>query len=306
MFAESSLQLAIQDLGVNQQVPLVADPLAREHCASPDIADPTAPLYIRIGAPLPVTVESAQDRFFVRGNLEKMNWALYEEISGGLRKVIAAQLKVEVETLAMTKLLAVEAGHAKQYVEIAVPPSHGQAFTSVDTQEKVGTYLHVLRGKPLPEGSSDGDSGLAGVIECAREVRQAIGGKTLPATCTITSSGWDTPMHLAGKLGDKPEERPTEPKEEDINCLVDGYIKSQRVVHLLPVSDGSAESPAAKREGRMVVAFDEERWFDDIAALAAKRCQVVRVTYRQVLVGKKKLLQLVDLGAVANPCDDAR
>ena len=190
----------------------------------------------------------------MRGDLDKMNWALYKEIAGGLRKLVAAQLGVEVEALVINELLLVEADHAMQYVEITVPPVHRHAFVSADTQEQVGTYLHVLSGKALPQESSEGAEGPGQAVAIAREVRAAIGGKTLPAVCTVSSNGWDAALQLSGRLGDKPEQQTSKPEEYLILCHVDGYVKSKRLVHLLPLSNGDGEDRGRKRAGRKLVA----------------------------------------------------
>lgn len=317
MFAESSLHLAIQDLGIHEPTLLAADRLPRHERQTPDHSGTSSgnDLYVRLGVPLPVSVETGHSGIFVRGDLEKMNWAPYEAISRGLRKLIAARLNVDVEALAMNKLLVVETDHATQYVEIVVPPDHGQDFSSADTQGDVDTFLRVVKGEPLHPSSGDSlilaqppaaadrgcddgprrESCQSRAADFAREVRAAVGGKTLPAACTIDSPGWSSPMQLSGKLGDRPPKQRSEPEQRVIDCHIDGYLKSQRLVHLIPVSAGNQESAGVKRDGRKTVAFDEEQWFEVIATLAAKRGLVVRATYRCVSDGKKELLQLVDL-----------
>jgi hypothetical protein len=216
-----------------------------------------------------------------------------------LRKLVAERLKVDVSALAMTQLLMLDAGQAMQYVEIEIPSAHGDAFASADSQEEVGAFLHVLSGKVMPETVEGGGNAFARAVEIAREVRTAIGGKTLPSACTVTSTGWEAALQLSGKLGDKPEPPPSKPEDHVILCHVDGYLKKQRYVHLLPLAGGEGDTTNHKREARKIVAFDEERWFAHIAALAAERGQVVRASYRRVVDGKRELLQLIDLAPLA-------
>lgn len=311
MIAESSLQIAAQQ-------PLIADRLPP---VTTDRQQSTArhDLYLRLGVPLAVSVESCEDGIRVRGDLEKMNWAVYEVISRGLRKLIATRLSIDPELLALNKLLVVDSGHATQYFEILVPPSHGATFASANTQADITTFLRVVKGERLPEdepiaqektpgqtadaavpvGSAPfGTTNGASPADLAREVRAAIGGKTLPAACTIDSPSWSTSMSISGKLGERLRNPPSEPQVLEIDCHVDGYLKSQRLVHLLPVLL-SSDAGGTKRDGRKVVAFDEEKWLDRIASLASKHGQLVKATYQCVVDDRRELLQLLDIASIA-------
>lgn len=323
MISETSLHRAIEELGTHVQVPLVAEPLSQNTQQLAGLPGSTASgdLYVRLGVPLAVSVETGRNGILVRGDLEKMNWSLYEEVSGGIRKVVAASLGVDFESLALNKLMVVDESHATQYFEIVVPSGHGQSLTSDGTQANIATYLQVVKGERLPEeprhtdalarspvtGEESGDDARhqercrSLAIDLAREVRAAVGGKTLPAACTIDAPGWSSPMELSGKLGEKIRTPPSAPEKRVIECYIDGYLKSQRVVHLLPVSSGSDESVGAKRDGRKIVAFDEEQWFGEIADLARERGLLARATYSCVTDGSKQLLQLMDLVIVAGP-----
>jgi hypothetical protein len=310
---------AIERLALQEQVPLAADRLPSGRGA--DIANRTANddrLYVRLGVPLPVAVETKQSRIHMRADWERMYWGPYTAVARGLREVIAGNLYVKADALALNKLLVVEADRATQYVEIVVPQNHAERFTSVDTQANVKTFLRAVKGEPLPfnvgdasgvahdsygaEGQThladEAQGGPSRAIELAREVRAAVGGTTLPAACIIEASGWQAPMQLSGRLGDKLRAVPSAPKERIIDCRLDGYIKSQRLVHLMPVS--TREKGKARSDGRKIVAYDEEKWFTTIAVLAAKQDQLVRATYREVIDGKKERLQLTNLEAVAD------
>lgn len=288
---------------------------ARSNISDPDEDER---LYVMLTVRLPVQVETTQLGIQLRADWERMYWGAYTAIAGGLRKLLAGYLEVGADALAFYKVLMVVVDSATQCVEIVIPKSHAAKFTSVDIQSHIKTFLSVLMGDPLPcdigdaagvarEPDAEGHAhhlpngnprGPSLAIELAREVRAAVGGTTLPAACTIEGSGWEAPLPLSGRLGEKPRPAPSTPRELTLECRLDGYIKSQRVVHLLPMST-SSERVKARSDGRKIVAYDEERWFRDIASLASERGQIVRATYLEVIDGTKQRLELTNLEAVA-------
>lgn len=310
----SLLHAAIADLAEREQVPLTADAL-------PGIGTPTAAprsighsddrLYVRLGVPVPVKLQTVGDNIHMRADWERMYWGVYTAVAMGIRKLLAARLGVECKELDLHKLLVVEPDHATQFVEVVVPKQLADAFNSPDTQDEVKTFLHIVKGRELPEDSAAYDASTSGLTHevdglvpqplsiakrIAHEVREAAGGKTLPAACSIDAPGWEAPMKLEGKLGDKPPKASgKKPEKITLTCLVDGYVKSQRVVHLLPLTTNHDKSSKRIGDGRKVVAFKEEAWLAEIAALAAAPGLTACATYLEVDDGGKARLHLLNI-----------
>jgi hypothetical protein len=283
----------MEELAVRMQVSRAVERLSRDGHTSTDPNEDR--VHVRLGVPLPVQVEAKHDCIHMRADWERMNWGTYTAIAQGLRKLVAGDLQIEADALKLNKLLIVDGDRAVQYVEIVVPKNHAPRFTSAETRANFKNFLTVVTGEPLSD-ATQGDPSLA--IECAREVRAAVGGKTLPAACFIQASGWEAPLALSGRLGAKPPAAASTREELTIECRVDGYIKSQRLVHLLPVST-SNERGKARNDGRRMVAYDEAIWFKTIASLASEPGQLVRATYEQVFDGMKERLKLTNLEPIA-------
>lgn len=244
----------------------------------------------------------------------QLNWKPHLVIRDGLRKTVAAQLRVSECDIHVGCSLYVHADTDKATARLWIEPPASQAamFCTTDVQDVVQRYVDSLSGKKTHDSdvacALSVDHGSAEACESAScderqsdqqalatelslvaaNVRSIVGGCTLKLPCEIASPAWgDKTFEVSGKLAPKPPRLPSVKKEaQTFECRIDGFRRSKRVVYLREL-DG--------KHGFKEAAFNEQDLFGDIVACAAADSTCVATLEEEIVVGATSRWTLVGL-----------